>query len=131
MATYGTEKEGFEITKVGGSSPIVQLRVWGFWRPTTVSSFAQQMPLAPVDLDGPWSLLFDCTAARTQSSESYTALVKIFTKLRTLGMKRIAVATSDSMVKLQVRRLSEESGQEGWTFHADIASARASLPTGS
>ncbi len=108
--------KGFEVRadlKLG----ILRLRVWGFWDIEDGQAYwAQFKHEADLLIGKPWHVLADISQFPAQRPDVNAYVEKTMLYARSNGMVRASNLVSSALSRMQIARLSAESGLPAYTF---------------
>jgi hypothetical protein len=110
--TFGNAEAGFSLEWDQGERR-VNIRGWGFWGPEVATTFASKVLDSFRSLRPVRQLAMDFAALKPQRDEGQEAIGSVLTGAVKLGVKRVIVATSSALTKLQLLRLARESTSAG------------------
>jgi serine/threonine-protein kinase len=118
-----TTAKGYRI-ELDVARRIAFLKVWGLWSNDDGRAFASyfQTTLAPWK-DTAWDVVADISEFPPQRGEVNGMVAETMRIAATTGMRRAANVVSSAMTKLQIQRLSEESGLPAFAFFKNVDDA--------
>jgi hypothetical protein len=129
MSIADGEQTQFEI-KVDEKSKRLIIKMRGFWEDDTGARFQRAVQREIVKLHGTrWGLLLNLDDYKAQSSEVYSLIQRVLAHNKKWGMTQVAIVVTDAITRLQFKRLSQQCGEDGWTFHLNTMGAKLALST--
>lgn len=124
----GDAQSGFWL-RTDPQRRLVRARVWGLWdlsratqcRDALLASFTE-MGTAP-----PWHVLSDNTRFPPQRAEVQRLISEVMKKGPKLGLARTAFLIDSAVLRMQMRRLADETQMDGVDFFTSEAEAMAWL----
>jgi serine/threonine-protein kinase len=110
------KKKGF-IVALDRDRNIVRVKVWGFWTVDDAKAYWEEFK-AKVAMTGgrPWYVLADIADFSAQKPEVNVYVEKTMSYARANGMVRAANLVSSALSKMQIARLSQETGLPSFSF---------------
>jgi hypothetical protein len=103
---------------------IVELKVWGLWVREDGEAYVQHFKNKVTPLKGSkWWVIADISEFPPQVPEVTDQIQETMRIAGEYGMQKAANLVSSAMTKLQIRRLSKESGIDEFSFFQDRAEA--------
>jgi len=106
----GKEK-GYELI-FDETRRVLQIRLWGLWDAELAKNFVGEFEKTVQEIGATgkqWYILADITRFPPQFSEIQQFLTKAMGMTKTYGMKKAARIVDNTITKLQIARLSEET----------------------
>ncbi|HEX7667463.1 MAG TPA: hypothetical protein VF407_23185 [Polyangiaceae bacterium] len=124
----GSEDVGYRIS-FDARSRVITLRLRGFWDEAITGAFRKDF-LAfwkAADRSRPYLVLADLSRYPTQRAPVQQVHAELMSKGKAMGVVRSANLVDATLTSMQIRRLSEQSGLEVFSFFQDEQAALAWL----
>ncbi|TKD10120.1 serine/threonine protein kinase [Polyangium fumosum] len=123
-------KKGFLVT-VDGATNVVRVDVWGFWDVGDGKGYWEEFERKTKPLLGnPWYVLANISNFPPQKPDVSAFVEKTMTHARENGLVRAANLVSSALGRMQIQRLSVETGLPLYSFFTTEAEALRWLLTG-
>ncbi len=108
---------GYEIDV---RSDVVALRVWGLFNDEMAERYCDDLVAAFRKVaGGTWYVLADISQFPPQKPHIQEKLAAVMVKAGEMGMKKAANVVDRSLNKMQIKRLSVETGLPDFAFHTE------------
>jgi hypothetical protein len=122
-------KKGFTVA-VDRERSIVRMKLWGFWTVDDAKAYWEEFTTKAATVAGkPWCVLADVADFAVQRPDVNAYIEKTMLYARANGMVRAANLVSNALSKMQVARLSQETGLPSFSFFPSEADAIRWLTT--
>ncbi|HLM72409.1 MAG TPA: hypothetical protein VK459_06955 [Polyangiaceae bacterium] len=109
-------RKGFLVT-LDRARNIVRVKVWGFWTIDDAKAYWDEFKAkADMAAGKPWYVLADIADFSAQKPDVNVYVEKTMSYARTNGMVRAANLVSSALSKMQISRLSQETGLPSFSF---------------
>jgi hypothetical protein len=108
MVHFGDDEQGFTVD-LDDTRSTLRVRVWGFWGTPTADALVRAV-LNDCPPNRMTSLVLDAVGLKPQREAGQRALGSLMAALPKLGIKRAQLVTDSSLTKLQLMRITKESG---------------------
>lgn len=122
----GNAEAGYRFERSSGASATVVFAGWGIWPDEVAAACAADTMRALTNLGEGWTLLLDFERMQLQRPHNEHVLGNALRTAMQRGVTAIRVATSNAIIKLQVRRLA--GGQANVAFYDTRSAAAAAGP---
>jgi hypothetical protein len=109
----GDDQSGFSIAADPQTATLL-VRGWGFWAPDIARAFPVEVFAACREHAGLGNKSMDMCGLRPIREEGQHAFTQVMDTLPGLGIKRVTVATSSQLTKLQLLRLVGANALRGF-----------------
>jgi len=111
-----TKKKGF-VVALDRERNILRVKVWGFWTIDDAKAYWEDFKVkANMAAGRPWYVLADIADFSAQKPEVNVYVEKTMAYARANGMVRAANLVSSALSKMQIARLSQETGLPSFSF---------------
>jgi hypothetical protein len=126
------DRGGFTVdTETHGPVALVKMKAWGFWDEALARKWFEAATQAFTKVQAMkaarWCVLVDNSKFPAQLDQVKALIGQAMQRATQLGMSRSAVVLDNTLTKLQLRRVAQESGMPGLTFHVSAAEALAEV----
>lgn len=122
-------KKGFSVA-VDRERSIVRMKLWGFWTVDDAKAYWEEFITKAATVVGkPWYVLADVADFAVQRPDVNAYIEKTMVYARANGMVRAANLVSNALSKMQIARLSQETGLPSFSFFQSEADAIRWLTT--